>query len=67
VLDRLAHEHVLIHELLDAVDVGLVALVSDDSAVEQMRDTVGTLSDALSSHLAYEESQLLEAFARYFG
>jgi hypothetical protein len=67
VLDRLAHEHVLIHELLDAVDAGLVALVSDDSAVEQMRDTVGTLSDALLSHLAYEELQLLEAFARYFG
>ena len=67
VLDRLAREHVLIHELLDAVDAGLVALVSGDGGVEQMRGTVDTLSDALLSHLAYEESQLLEAFARYYG
>jgi hypothetical protein len=67
VLDRLQHEHVVIHGLLDAVDAGLVALVTGDVAAHKVRATVDTLSDALLSHLAYEESQLLEAFARYYG
>lgn len=67
VLDRLQREHVLIHELLDTLDAGLVALVSGSSTVETMRGAVDALSDALLSHLVYEETQLLEALARYYG
>ena len=66
VLERLQHEHVVIHELLDAVDRALVALVGGDATVVDLRSRVDTLSDALLSHLAYEETHLLEAFARYY-
>ncbi len=67
VLDRLQREHVLIHEMLDRIDEALVGLVRGTTTITELRTEVDELSDALLSHLAYEESQLLEPFARHYG
>lgn len=64
VLDRLEAEHHTIHEVLDGVDRALVALVSGPGGVDGLRDAVDRLSDALLSHLAYEERELVEPLAR---
>jgi hypothetical protein len=66
VLDRLQQEHRVIHHLLDEVDRGLVDMVSGSATTADLAATVDRLTDALLSHLAYEEMQLLEAFARYY-
>jgi alkanesulfonate monooxygenase SsuD/methylene tetrahydromethanopterin reductase-like flavin-dependent oxidoreductase (luciferase family) len=67
VLDRLAEEHHVIHDLLERVDRALVAFVGDrDGAagMTQLRSAVDLLSDALLSHLSYEERELVEPLAR---
>jgi hypothetical protein len=65
VLDRLSEEHVVIHEVLDAVDRALVAYIAQPADHTQHQEAVDLLTDTLLSHLAYEESQLLEPLARY--
>jgi Hemerythrin HHE cation binding domain len=64
VVDRLMAEHRVIHDILEAVDVGLVALVSTTDGGQQLRETLDLLTDALLSHLSYEEHQLVEPLAR---
>ncbi|MCW2847354.1 MAG: class flavin-dependent oxidoreductase [Marmoricola sp.] len=68
VVDRLAEEHVVIHDVLEQVDRALVALVSADpdrttEALEEFSSTVDLLTDALLSHLSYEERELLHPLA----
>jgi hemerythrin-like domain-containing protein len=67
VLDRLAEEHVVIHDLLDAVDRSLVGLVrqTDGAALDTVEDALRTLGDRLLSHLAYEERELRGPLARH--
>jgi hypothetical protein len=67
VLDRLSEEHLVIHELLDAVDRALVRLVGggDDSALDSVEAALGRLGDRLISHLAYEERELRGPLARH--
>jgi len=65
VLDRLSEEHVVIHEVLDAVDRALVAYIAQPGDLTELQEAVDLLTDTLLSHLAYEESQLLEPLARY--
>jgi iron-sulfur cluster repair protein YtfE (RIC family) len=65
VLDRLSEEHVVIHEVLDSVDRALVAYIAQPEALTELQEAVDLLTDTLLSHLAYEESQLLEPLARY--
>src|SRR4051794_38027687 len=67
VLDRLAEEHVVIHDLLDSVDKSLVALVrrADGAALDAVEDALRTLGDRLLSHLAYEERELRGPLARH--
>ncbi len=67
VLDRLDEEHILIHDILDRVDRALVAFTADPGAATALRDTIHLLSDALLSHLAYEELELIEPLARLAG
>ncbi len=67
VLDRLGEEHEVIHDVLDRVDLALVAFVADPGAAADLRDTVDLLSDALLSHLSYEERELIEPLARLGG
>jgi iron-sulfur cluster repair protein YtfE (RIC family) len=67
VIDRLAEEHHAIHEVLERVDRALVALVAGGSGPDPMaefRAVVDLLSDALLSHLSYEEHELVEPLAR---
>jgi alkanesulfonate monooxygenase SsuD/methylene tetrahydromethanopterin reductase-like flavin-dependent oxidoreductase (luciferase family) len=66
VLHRLEKEHETIAELLDRVDETLVALVaSENGALERVRASMDVLTDALLSHFAYEERELVEPLARF--
>ncbi len=64
VIDRLEQEHHAIHDVLEGVDRALVALVSSPDGMAELRTAVDVLSDALLSHLAYEERELVEPIAR---
>jgi hypothetical protein len=64
VIDRLEQEHQAIHDVLEGVDQALVALVSTPDGLPKLLDAVDILSDALLSHLAYEERELVEPLAR---
>ncbi|TQS39592.1 LLM class flavin-dependent oxidoreductase [Cryptosporangium phraense] len=65
VVDRLAAEHVVIHEVLERVDRALVGLVTDEKSIADVRDAVDLLTDTLLSHLSYEERELVEPLARH--
>ena len=65
VIGRLEEEHDVITGLLDRIDGALVAMVEPDGdGVAQVRAAVDLLSDALLSHLSYEERELVEPLAR---
>jgi hypothetical protein len=66
VTDRLHAEHEIIAGLLSRVDAALVALVTDPvRGMPALEAAVDLLTDALLSHLSYEEHQLLEPLARF--
>ena len=70
VVDRLAEEHVVIHDVLEEVDRLLVALVAAEprdssTALEDLARQVDVLTDTLLSHLSYEERELLHPLARH--
>jgi hemerythrin-like domain-containing protein len=70
VVDRLAEEHVVIHDVLEEVDRGLVRLVAAEqsgavAALDAFATHVDVLTDALLSHLAYEERELLHPLATH--
>jgi alkanesulfonate monooxygenase SsuD/methylene tetrahydromethanopterin reductase-like flavin-dependent oxidoreductase (luciferase family) len=65
VIDRLKQEHVIIHEVIEGVDRALVNLVRKEDDFTELQEAMDILSDALLSHLAYEEQQLSEPLARY--
>lgn len=64
VIDRLADEHKIIHGVLNDVDRALVEHVRNPD-FETLQQAVDVLTDTLLSHLAYEESQLVEPLARH--
>jgi alkanesulfonate monooxygenase SsuD/methylene tetrahydromethanopterin reductase-like flavin-dependent oxidoreductase (luciferase family) len=62
---RLDAEHEVIAGLLSRVDAALVALVTDPvRGMPAVQSAIDLLTDALLSHLSYEEHQLLEPLAR---
>jgi Luciferase-like monooxygenase/Hemerythrin HHE cation binding domain len=66
VTGRLHAEHEIIAGLLARVDAALVALVTDPvRGMPALEASVDLLTDALLSHLSYEEHQLLEPLARF--
>lgn len=68
VIDRLEREHEIIADLLDRLDEALVAVVTSDAgppALDALAAEVDLLSDALRSHLAYEERELLAPLAAF--
>ncbi len=69
VLNRLEAEHQVIHGLLNDLDRALVELVTDPdqegAALDRFDSVVDLFTDALLSHLAYEERQLIDPLARY--
>ncbi len=65
VLEKLGEEHEVISAILDRIDDALVALVaSEPGAIERVRAAVDLLTDAMLSHLSYEERELVEPLAR---
>ena len=72
VLDQLEAEHVHIHGLVDALDRALVGLVGTDGTgtpgrrtIAEVQSALDVLTDALLSHLAYEERELIGPLARH--
>ena len=64
VIDRLEEEHEQIAGILTALDDALVAMVTEPEGFAAVDAQTVRLSDALLTHLAYEESQLLGAIGR---
>jgi hypothetical protein len=65
VIDRLEQEHLVIHEIVLALDRALVEHLNDGSTFELLQEALDRLSDALLSHLTYEEAQLVEPLGRF--
>ena len=65
VIDRLEAEHHVIAGVLDEVDRALVAVVSGPDGLPELRRAVDLLSDTMTSHLSYEEHELVEPLARF--
>jgi hypothetical protein len=66
VLDRLHEEHETIADLLERVDRALVSLVAgEEHGMDAVQDAIDLLTDALLSHFAYEERELIEPLARH--
>jgi hemerythrin-like domain-containing protein len=64
VLHRLGEEHEIIAEVIDRFDRALVAMMSDPSGIGAVQHVAKELADALLSHLAYEEDELLGPLGR---
>lgn len=65
VIDRLEAEHHVIHGALEDVDRALVAVVSAPDGLGGLRTAVDRLTETLTEHLSYEESQLIEPLDRF--
>jgi Luciferase-like monooxygenase/Hemerythrin HHE cation binding domain len=65
VIDRLEQEHEVIADLLERVDRAMLALVTDeDGGMAKAQAVMDLFTDALLSHLSYEERELVEPLAR---
>ncbi|MGW3628174.1 LLM class flavin-dependent oxidoreductase [Streptomyces sp. NPDC000880] len=64
VVEQLEHEHEVIAETLARLDAALVTLVQDDSQMSAVQDLAQLLDRILSSHLGYEEEELVEPLDR---
>jgi iron-sulfur cluster repair protein YtfE (RIC family) len=65
VIDRLEEEHLVIHEIVLALDRALVDHLNAGTTFEPLQAALDRLSDALLSHLSYEEQQLVEPLGRF--
>jgi hypothetical protein len=65
VLDRLAGEHEIIHKVLGDLDAELVGLLRNPGDFARLQQAADVLTDALLSHLSYEEAELVEPLARH--
>ncbi|MBV9279024.1 MAG: hemerythrin domain-containing protein [Chloroflexi bacterium] len=64
VLNRLQEEHEIIAEVVERFDRALVGMMTDPSGIDEVRRLAKELGDALLSHLAYEENELLGPLGR---
>jgi hemerythrin-like domain-containing protein len=64
VIDCLFAEHEVIAASLDRIDAALVRFIEDPAQFGEVRRAVDAMSDALLSHLSYEERELIEPLAR---
>jgi hypothetical protein len=64
VIERLAEEHVVIHDAIEAVDGALVEHLLHPEGFEPLQAALDLLTDTLLSHLSYEEHELVEPLAR---
>ncbi len=59
VVDKLSQEHEVIAGVLTQLDQTLTAMMSDESKIDDVRADVALLDRLLTSHLTYEEDQLV--------
>ena len=64
VIERLEDEHLVIHDAIQHVDRALVGHINDPDDFEPIQDAIDSLTDALLSHLSYEEHEIVEPLAR---
>ncbi|MDX6292322.1 MAG: hypothetical protein QOH50_1397 [Kribbellaceae bacterium] len=64
VIDRLTEEHLVIHDAIQEVDQALVQHMTRPDNHDAIQGAIDYLTDALLSHLAYEEQELVEPLAR---
>jgi hemerythrin-like domain-containing protein len=64
VIDRLADEHLTIHDAVHAVDRALVDHINGPDSYEGIQSAIDFLTDALLSHLSYEEYEIVEPLSR---
>ena len=65
VIGRLHEEHLAIHDAVQAVDRALVAHMGAPDGYDGIRSAIDFLTDALLSHLSYEEHEIVEPLARH--
>ena len=65
VIDRLEAEHLIIHEVVEGVDRALVRLIGNPGDFTDLQEAIDVLTDALLSHLAYEEGQIIGPLSRH--
>jgi hemerythrin-like domain-containing protein len=63
VIERLTDEHLVIHDAIEDVDRALVHHIGHHN-FERLQRALDLLTDALLSHLSYEEHELVEPLAR---
>lgn len=64
VIDRLTEEHHVIHDAIQDVDAALVHHLRHRGDFDRIQAALDFLTDALVSHLSYEERELVEPLAR---
>ena len=64
-LDRLAAEHLVIHDVLERIDAALVQLAQHPDDNAPISDSVDLLTDTITSHFAYEERELVAPLSRF--
>jgi Hemerythrin HHE cation binding domain len=64
VIGRLNEEHLVIHDAIQRVDRALVEHIDRPRDYAPIQAAIDLLTDALLSHLAYEEEELVEPLAR---
>jgi hypothetical protein len=65
VLDRLAAEHLEIHDAIEAVDTELVRHMNEPAHLEGIESAIEVLSDRLLTHFTYEEEQLVDPLSKH--
>lgn len=65
VIDRLTEEHLVIHDAIEDVDRALVHHINHPEDFDRLQEAIDVLTDTLTSHLAYEEEELVEPLARH--
>jgi hypothetical protein len=64
VIQRLTDEHLVIHDAIQLVDAALVRQINDPADRDGIQAAIDFLTDALLSHLSYEELEIVEPLAR---
>lgn len=65
VIDRLTEEHLVIHDAIEDVDRALVHHINHPEDFDRLQEAIDVLTDTLTSHLSYEEFELVEPLARH--
>ncbi|HEX4678339.1 MAG TPA: LLM class flavin-dependent oxidoreductase [Gaiellaceae bacterium] len=64
VIERLVAEHLVIHDAIQEVDRALVGHMNHPDDYAPIQTAIDFLTDALLSHLSYEEHEIVEPLAR---